>query len=284
MINQQACSKLLLACLVVVFVSQHQVWALESHDSKQRKLINSNAQVNNQYRAFDDQLALETNQILAPLQDVAYKYGRDEQSAFMKPNYEANDSKQSQGQRRGSPLAKHQREAVASNSIADEQSPFDSKQAIEDSRSRMAKSSASENVVDNAETAKHEYCSKTLRALQKQFVEQVIKQRVVDEDHMLMERWLVENVKDLHRELKQTEMDFEHYVQVTKKMFARYDLERSNYLLKRQLAMQTALPLSIPLPVASAEHNASPGTHNHDHREHDYSKREHLAKLLLGYH
>lgn len=40
-------------------------------------------------------------------------------------------------------------------------------------------------------------------------------------DHLLMEKWLVDNIKDLHRELKQTESDVEHYVQVTKSIMSK---------------------------------------------------------------
>lgn len=40
----------------------------------------------------------------------------------------------------------------------------------------------------------------------------------------MMEKWLVDNIKDLHRELKQTESDFEHYLKVTKSLFAKNEL------------------------------------------------------------
>lgn len=107
-----------------------------------------------------------------------------------------------------------------------------------------------------------------LHALQKQFVEQVIKQRIADGDHLLMEKWLVDNINDLHRELKQTEMDFEHYVQVTKNILARKDLEHNNYVLKRHLALQTSLPLSIPLrTVQSSSDQTDEQVHNY-HQHH----------------
>lgn len=85
-------------------------------------------------------------------------------------------------------------------------------------------------------------CSKLLRQLQDQLIDQVIRQRVAEKDHLLMEKWLVDNVNDLHRELKQTEMDFEHYVQVTKNILAQNESH-----LKRQLAISTSLPLFAPL-------------------------------------
>lgn len=40
------------------------------------------------------------------------------------------------------------------------------------------------------------------------------------DERQLREKWLIDNVNDLHRELKQTENDFEHYFQVTKRMIA----------------------------------------------------------------
>lgn len=93
-------------------------------------------------------------------------------------------------------------------------------------------------------------CMKRMEKLEQQLVEQVIRQRVADKDHLLMEKWLVDNISDLHRELKQTEMDFEHYVRVTKNIL----LQNENHL-KRQLAYATSLPLSIQLHTASGNHN-----------------------------
>ena len=91
--------------------------------------------------------------------------------------------------------------------------------------------------------------------LQRELLDQVIKQRMVEKDHLLMERWLVDNVNDLHRELKQTEGDFEHYMRVTKNIFLRNEAQ-----LKRQLALATSLPLSIQLqtvPRAAAAEAAA---------------------------
>lgn len=47
-------------------------------------------------------------------------------------------------------------------------------------------------------------------------------QRVAEKsaDHLIIENWLIDNINDLHRELKQTENDFEHYVQITRNMLA----------------------------------------------------------------
>lgn len=39
-------------------------------------------------------------------------------------------------------------------------------------------------------------------------------------DRHIMDKWLVDNIKELHRELKQTGLDFEHYLQVTKTIIA----------------------------------------------------------------
>lgn len=41
-----------------------------------------------------------------------------------------------------------------------------------------------------------------------------------EDDHLMLENWLIDNINDLHRELKQTENDFEHYLHITKNMLA----------------------------------------------------------------
>lgn len=89
--------------------------------------------------------------------------------------------------------------------------------------------------------------AKQIQLLRAGFVEQVIRQRVADKDHLLMEKWLVDNINDLHRELKQTELDFEHYVQVTKNILAKNELQ-----LKRELTRQTSLPLWSAVPISGA--------------------------------
>lgn len=81
--------------------------------------------------------------------------------------------------------------------------------------------------------------------LQRQLVQQVLRQRVAEKDHLMMQKWLVDNINDLHRELKQTESDFEHYVQVTKRLLLAGGAEQR--LIKQQLARATRLPLSIPI-------------------------------------
>lgn len=134
---------------------------------------------------------------------------------------------------------------------------------------QQSKSTSSSAVSHNPNQDQASECMEMMRALQGQFVAQVIKQRVADQDHLMMEKWLVDNINDLHRELKQTEMDFEHYVEVTKNILARSELEERNAQLKRQLALQTTLPLSIPLQT-SDEHV----DYRHHHR--------HLTKLLLA--
>ena len=127
---------------------------------------------------------------------------------------------------------------------------------------------------------------KILHALQKQFVEQVIRQRVIDQDHLMMEKWLVDNINDLHRELKQTEMDFEHYVRVTKNILAANELENRNDQLKRQLALQTALPLSIAFRHTEPAHHhyhhqqqQQQQQHIHSNHYHDHG---HLAKMFAN--
>lgn len=55
-----------------------------------------------------------------------------------------------------------------------------------------------------------------IKQLQDELANQVKRQKAAEMDHLMMQKWLVDNISDLHRELKQTEVDFEHYVQVTK--------------------------------------------------------------------
>lgn len=81
------------------------------------------------------------------------------------------------------------------------------------------------------------------RKLQDQLLDQSIRHRVAEKDHSMMERWLVDNINDLHRELKQTETDLEHYVQVTKNILAQNEVH-----LRQQLA--TALSQPVPSKLA----------------------------------
>lgn len=83
---------------------------------------------------------------------------------------------------------------------------------------------------------------KAVDQLRDQITRLVIQQRMAEKDHLMMEKWLVDNIKDLHRELKQTELDFEHYVEVTKNILAENEAQ-----LKRQLAVATSLPLTVPI-------------------------------------
>jgi len=110
--------------------------------------------------------------------------------------------------------------------------------------------------VSDAKTSGQLLVERRLQQLEQQLVQQAIGQRVSEKDHLLMESWLVDNIKDLHRELKQTETDFEHYVQVTKNI-----LLRNENQLKRQLAQATSLPLSLQLQVAQWQ--ASPPEQSH---------------------
>lgn len=59
------------------------------------------------------------------------------------------------------------------------------------------------------------------KQLKEQLLDQKLQHQMVEKDHQMMEKWLVDNINDLHRELKQTELDFEHYVQVTKRMLVK---------------------------------------------------------------
>lgn len=93
----------------------------------------------------------------------------------------------------------------------------------------------------------HHECVRCLRKLEEQLLAQSVRQRMVEKDHLIMERWLVDNIKDLHRELKQTETDLEHYVQVTKSILAQSE---------SQIRQQLALALSQPSPRMAAGYRA----------------------------
>mgnify|MGYP006965680584 CR=1 FL=1 len=89
---------------------------------------------------------------------------------------------------------------------------------------------------------------KMLKQLQEQFIDLVMRQRVSEKDHLLMEKWLVDNINDLHRELKQTESEFEHYIQVTKNI-----MTQNERRLKQQVAEAMSLPLHIPIPTVTSQ-------------------------------
>lgn len=57
-------------------------------------------------------------------------------------------------------------------------------------------------------------------------------------DHVMMEKWLIDNINDLHRELKQTETEFEHFSDVTQHIIARNEVayQKELGLLLRALA------------------------------------------------
>lgn len=84
--------------------------------------------------------------------------------------------------------------------------------------------------------------TKSLKNLEQLILEEHIQNKMAEKDHLMMEKWLVDNINDLHRELKQTENDFEHYVQVTKRV-----LLRNEFRLKQQLSAATSLPLHMPI-------------------------------------
>lgn len=87
---------------------------------------------------------------------------------------------------------------------------------------------------------------KRFKQLQAQVVRQSMQHDIAEKDHLIMEKWLVDNINDLHRELKQTENDFEHYVQVTKNIFLQNERK-----LKHQLAHAMGLPLAVPIVAGS---------------------------------
>lgn len=110
--------------------------------------------------------------------------------------------------------------------------------------SKTAQTSATTDKDNELINRQHLELTKWFDNLQQQFVQQVLRQRVAEKDHLMMQKWLVDNINDLHRELKQTESDFEHYVQVTKSLLLAGNEQR---LMKQQLARATRLPLSIPI-------------------------------------
>lgn len=77
--------------------------------------------------------------------------------------------------------------------------------------------------------------NKWVKLINEEIERQSKRMKASEEDHSIMQKWLVDNINDLHRELKQTEMDFEHYVQVTKNILA------SN---ERQLKLQKQFSLT----------------------------------------
>lgn len=97
--------------------------------------------------------------------------------------------------------------------------------------SDLKKSIVKRNYIKNISTESSSSSSKTdlpnkyennnlFKLLHEEIEKQIKKQKDSAEDNSIMQKWLVDNINDLHRELKQTEVDFEHYVQVTKNILA----------------------------------------------------------------
>lgn len=108
-------------------------------------------------------------------------------------------------------------------------------------------SKASKNLHNDPKKLSQREGLKLYTQLQEQLVEHTIRQRVAENDHFLMEKWLVDNINDLHRELKQTESDFEHYTKVTKEIIA-----QNERLIKQQL---TNMVPHVPYFVAQVPHS-----------------------------
>lgn len=88
-------------------------------------------------------------------------------------------------------------------------------------------------------------------------------QLLAQRDHELREKWLIDNINDLHRELKQTEGDFEHYFQVTKDLIARNEARMNshvNNILARTNTYAGPFPVVAPIPVTITNH------HQHHHQ------------------
>lgn len=79
-----------------------------------------------------------------------------------------------------------------------------------------------------------------LKQLEQQLAMLSKRQQVAEKDHFMMQKWLVDNINDLHRELKQTETDFDHYTQVTKSI-----VDQNESRFKQQLAAALSLPLYL---------------------------------------
>ena len=139
-------------------------------------------------------------------------------------------------------------------------------------------SGATETSSTDSSVKQVDQLQRLFRELQARFVEQVIRQRVADKDHLLMEKWLVDNINDLHRELKQTELDFEHYIQVTKNILAQNEQQ-----LRRQLARQTSLPLSIAIHTSNDNYATTQDATNRRQLVEQQRHHYHIERLLLGH-
>lgn len=98
--------------------------------------------------------------------------------------------------------------------------------------------------------------SNWFRKLQSQLVEHSIKQSATERDHLMMDKWLIDNVNALHRRLKQMENDFENYVQVTKNTLAQnwQQLVTAKHL-PRDIAVHRAHIRAPWHPLALASHS-----------------------------
>lgn len=92
-----------------------------------------------------------------------------------------------------------------------------------------------------------------IRQIREDLSDQIKSQRLNEKDHLMTQKWLVDNINDLHRELKQTEMDFEHYVQVTKSILANneHKLRLQQNSILSSMAPPSALGFMKPYNVAS---------------------------------
>lgn len=94
------------------------------------------------------------------------------------------------------------------------------------------------NIKHNKLKVDDEFEYNLVRQLRKQVLDQEIRNKATEEDHRRMEQWLVDNINDLHRELKQTELDFEHYAQVTKIILA-----KNEHQIRQQVASIAMQPM-----------------------------------------
>lgn len=94
--------------------------------------------------------------------------------------------------------------------------------SVEDNAIEHPKVSENPLISKIAQMSSHERLESKnwFRLLQEEIANQAIRQRASDKDHILMQQWLIDNINDLHRELKQTEVDVENYARVTKNLFA----------------------------------------------------------------
>lgn len=129
-----------------------------------------------------------------------------------------------------------------------------------------------------------------LSRFREQLAEQWARQRALESDHEMRAKWLIDNINDLHRELKQTEHDFEHYFQVTKDIiahnsdYARQQVAQAMarsyhalhpmgaiamptpFQLHRPMPMPMSIPIPVPVPMSGVATFYAAPTLNHDQR------------------